>query len=498
MWPGRIASVVTVVQRLLAAIGAEGEAAALDNAHQEALATRSGDPLLKFIQQLVESHTPAAVADPERIETIIPEGGAQSAADEPSGVARRNSQTNTNTMFRTLKVDQERIDNLMDLVGELVVAKNALPFLAKRAEDRYGMRELAREIKGQHAVINRLAEDLQYAVMQVRMVPVSSAFQRFPRLVRDISRKLGKQVKFLTQGEETEADKNIVEDLADPLIHLVRNSLDHGIEVPEVRQQAGKAAEAQLILRATQQDDRVLIEIIDDGKGIDPEVIKQLAYAKGLISEEVVETMSDHEAIQLIFAAGFSTAERISDLSGRGVGMDVVRSTVQRVGGSVVVESEKGRGTTVRLSLPLSMAVTRVMMIRVGNEDFGIAFDAVRETVRIPKREIRYIKQQESVILRNRLLPLFRLRQLLSIQLADESEQPLELSAEEREIAILVVTINGESVGLIVDDFHEGTDIILKPLEGVMSGFNLYSGTALLGDGRVLLVLNLKELMRCR
>jgi two-component system chemotaxis sensor kinase CheA len=212
--------------------------------------------------------------------------------------------------------------------------------------------------------------------------------------VRDISRKLGKEVLLTLEGEETEADKNIIEALAEPLIHIVRNSLDHGIETPEVRRAAGKPAEGRLVIRASQDSGRVLIDISDDGKGIDPAVIKRKAYEKGIIDEAVLERISDQEAVNLVFAAGFSTAETVSDLSGRGVGMDVVRNAVERVNGSVALTSEVGKGTRLRLSLPLSMAVTNVMVIESNKQIFGVPMDMVLETVRIPRGEIRSIKNR--------------------------------------------------------------------------------------------------------
>ena len=218
------------------------------------------------------------------------------------------------------------------------------------------------------------------------MMAVSFVFQRFPRLVRDISRKLGKEVQLVLEGEQTEADKNIIESLADPLIHIVRNSLDHGLEMPEIRLAAGKPATGKLTIRAAQEADRVVIEIVDDGKGIDPAVIKQKAYEKGIIDEAMVERISDQEAINLIFAAGLSTAAVVSDLSGRGVGMDVVRSAVEKINGTVVVHSELGKGTSIRISLPLSMAVTQVMVIESDGQLFGVPMDHVVETVRVPQK----------------------------------------------------------------------------------------------------------------
>jgi two-component system chemotaxis sensor kinase CheA len=410
------------------------------------------------------------------------------AAEDMPVFGRRAEDATTSTGPKSLKVDQSKIDRLMNLIGEMVVSKNALPYLAQRAEEQFGVRELAREIKAQYAVINRIAEEMQDAIMQVRMLPVSFVFQRFPRLVRDISRKLGKEVELVLEGEETEADKNIIESLADPLIHIVRNSLDHGLETPEVRRAAGKSATGRLTIRAVQEGDRVLIDIIDDGRGIDPQIIKRKAYEKGVIDEATLERISDRDAVNLVFAAGFSTAEVVSDLSGRGVGMDVVRTAVEKVNGSLALESVVGQGTRLRITLPLSMAVTKVMIVEADGQTFGVPMDHVVETVRVPRADIRAIKHSRSIVLRGSIVPLKALNHLLALDHAARANA-------DDEMAVLVVKIGGESVGLIVDDFHETAEIIQKPLSGVLGGLSAYSGSALMGDGSVLMVLNVKEIV---
>lgn len=414
---------------------------------------------------------------------------AKSAADTSSVTetdVNFGRRAEDNSAGRVLKVEQRKIDRLMDLIGEIVVAKNGLPYLAGKAEEQYGVRELAKEIKMQYSVINRIAEELQDAIMQVRMMPVSFIFQRFPRLVRDIARKLGKEVDLVIEGEDTEADKNIIEALADPLIHILRNSLDHGLELPDVRQSLGKPRVGRLHISASQESDRVVIQVKDDGKGIDPAVVKQKAYEKGLISEEQLENIKDQDAIQLIFAPGFSTAAQITDLSGRGVGMDVVRTAIQKIGGQVRLDSEVNKGTSLRLQLPLSMAVTNVMIIASDNQIFGIPMDQVVETVRLPASAIQSIKQQRTTVLRGSIIPLISLNTVLCL---DKPQQ----KNEEDEYALLVVKSQGEVLGLLVDDFSEVIDIILKPLPGELAKMPIYSGSALLGDGSVLLVLNPQE-----
>jgi two-component system chemotaxis sensor kinase CheA len=387
---------------------------------------------------------------------------------------------------RVLRVDQEKIDVLMNLVGELVVAKNSLPFLSRRADEHFGARALAREIKDEYGIIDRITQELQGAVMAVRMMPVGQVFQRFPRLVRDLARKLGKQVELVIGGEETEADKNIIESLFDPLMHMVRNSLDHGIEPPAERLAAGKPETATLRLLARQDGDQVVIEIIDDGRGINPTFIKQKAYERGLIDEHRLSIIDDQDAQMLIFAAGFSTAATISDVSGRGVGMDVVRDAVEQAGGKIALASTFGQGTTLRLSLPLSMAVTRVMTVMQDGRLFGIPMDMVLETVKLPRADVTRIKTAEAFLLRDSIVPLRHLATLL--ELPPASPQPDEIS-------VLVARAAGQIFGLGISSFGEVMEVILKPMDGILSRITGYSGSCLLGDGKVMLVLDLKALL---
>ncbi|MGZ4954369.1 MAG: ATP-binding protein [Methylobacter sp.] len=481
---GRMNGVAAALAASHRAIGRNEVLPTLEAALADAIVTGKAALLLAWL----DAQLPKAACSPvtETAKAVPPVRNALVEAESESKFGRRSEDAYTGP--KTLKVDQDKIDNLMGLIGEMVVAKNSLPYLAGRAEMQYGVRELAREIKNQYAVINRIAEEMQDAIMQVRMMPVSFIFQRFPRLVRDTSRKLGKEVNLILEGENTEADKNIVEALADPLIHIVRNSLDHGIETPEIRRAAGKPEAGRLTIRATQEADRVYIEISDDGKGINPDIIKRNAYEKGIIDELTMERLTDQEAINLVFAAGFSTVEVISDLSGRGVGMDVVRNAVEKVNGTVTLDSEVGKGTRIRLSLPLSMAVTNVMIVESDRQIFGVPMDMVVETVRVPRKAVRTIKKRLATVLRGRIVPLLALNDLLAI-----NAEPLANGDDQ--LATLVVRINDEHVGILVDDFRETVDIILKPMAGIIGGLTGYAGSALLGDGSVLMVLNPKELM---
>ncbi len=453
--------------------------------------TGDATPLLAWMQDFqsagfhstppVENSTAQPAPAPQSVEEAI-------EAKNNTRVEEGSPASLAGTVIKSLKVDQVKIDRLMNLIGELVVSKNAIPYLAQRAEKQFGVRELSREIKGQYSVINRIAEEMQDAIMQIRMMPVSVVFQRFPRLVRDISRKLGKDVSLVLEGEDTEADKNIIEALADPLIHIVRNSLDHGLELPDVRKAQGKPATGTLTIRATQEGDRAVIEITDDGKGINPEIVKRKAYEKGVIDEETLERISDEDAIHLIFAAGFSTAEVVSDLSGRGVGMDVVRSAVEKINGTIDLQSEVGKGTRLRISLPLSMAVTQVIIVESDGQIFGVPMDHVVETVRVPRSAVRVVKSTQMTLLRGRLVPLKTLNTMLRIPAKPRA------SADD-EYAVLVVRVGSDTLGVIVDEFRETVDVIQKPMTGVLSGLQAYSGSALMGDGAVLMVLNLKEII---
>lgn len=482
------------VRNTLAALHAGSTLCATGVPEADADLPHQRNELLQWAQaHAPQAAEPVAAAVPAQVAeaaVVAPKGSAQAPDAPATGAASAAAPAAgaEDNGHRVLKVSQEKIDRLMDLIGEMVVAKNALPYLAARAESVHENRELAREIKAQYAVINRIAEDMQHAIMQVRMLPVGTVFQRFGRLVRDISRKLGKEVRLVMSGEDTEADKTVIEALAEPLVHILRNSLDHGIELPGVRQMAGKGPQGTIEVGARQEGDRVFIEIRDDGAGIDVARVKAKAVERGLLTPERAEALSDQEAQYLIFAPGFSTAETVTDLSGRGVGMDVVRSTIERINGSVTLHSEATKGTCITLSLPLSMAVTNVMVIETGQRRFGVPMDMIVETVRVHGEDIHTFKQARTAVLRGRIVPLRAMNDLLAMG------EPQQLN-EDGEHAVLVVRSGGEAVGLIVDNFHGTCDIILKPLEGVLAGITGFAGTALMGDGSVLLVLNPKELV---
>lgn len=387
-----------------------------------------------------------------------------------------------------LRVDSERIDVLMNLAGELIVAKNAMPFLAQKAEALDDTGSLVREIKAQHNTINRIAEELQAAIMQIRMVPVGNILGRFNRLVRDMSRKLGKDIQYIVDGEDTEADKAIVDELSEPVVHLIRNAIDHGIEEPKTRVEGGKPGQGTISVKAFHREENVVIEISDDGKGIDVDRVVAKAVERQLVEPEKAASFSRHDKLQLVFLPGLSTKDEISDLSGRGVGMDVVASMVRRMGGHIAIESEPDQGTRISLSLPLSMAVQRLMMIEVGDGLYGVPIESVVESQKIDASKIRRHKGAEMVVLRDRLIPLVRLRRLFGCLDADEPKI----------LSVMIVDVDGQESGLIVDRFHPGVDAIVKPMAGVLGRYECFAGTALLGDGSIMLALNLREIIACQ
>jgi two-component system chemotaxis sensor kinase CheA len=384
---------------------------------------------------------------------------------------------------RSLRVDAARIDALVDLAGELVVAKNSLAHLVARAGDVDPA--LARALAESQAGIERLAEAMHRQALGLRLVPLGRSFARFPRLLRDTAGRLGKEVEFTVQGEAVEADKSIVDGLFEPLLHLLRNSIDHGIEAPAARIAAGKARKGRVALTARQAEGGVVVELSDDGRGIDPARLRQVARERRLMEPAAIDALDDAAALNLIFRAGFSTAKAVSDISGRGVGMDAVRAAVEGMGGRITLSSTPGTGTTIRLSLPQGAAVTTVLTVRAGSEAFGIPVEMVAETTRVPADRILPLGGAEAFVLRGRTVPLLRLAALLGLPTAPRGET-----------ARVLVTGSGSGrVGLEVEGFTGRLDVLLRPLDGLLRGLPALLGTALLGDGRVLMVLDLSALI---
>ncbi|PWE52924.1 chemotaxis protein CheA [Metarhizobium album] len=386
----------------------------------------------------------------------------------------------------TMRVDAARIDRLIEIAGELVTAKNGLVPLAEAARIQ-GDSALARRISSSHEEIERLVGSLYSAVTKARMIPLERTFRRFPRLVRETSTKLGKALDLVIEGETVEADREIVENLFEPLLHLIRNGLDHGIEHEGERVQSSKPARGRILLRARQRGDQIEIEVTDDGRGMDPERIRKAAVDRGLLTASRAAALSDGDALQLVFSPGFSTAAAVSDLSGRGVGLDVVQRSIQRLGGTLDMQSRPETGTSFTLKLPISFSMAQLMVVEVGGERYGIPISDILETVKVPTQAIQPIRAGRAFILRDRTIPLLDLADLLQIPHANAAGSDLK---------VLVARAGEDRIGVVVDAIAERAETLSRPLSGLLQGVTGIAGTTLLGDGRVLLVLDLKELIR--
>ena len=375
----------------------------------------------------------------------------------------------------------------MNLIGELIINRNRYALIARSLEggDDVNISEVAQSLSETTYAMARISDDLQDTIMKVRMVPVSSVFSRFPRLVRDLSRKSGKEVDLIMEGEETELDKSVVEVIGDPLVHLIRNSVDHGIEPEEARVAAGKPAKGKVTLRAFHKGNSVAIEIEDDGKGIDPDKMREVAIRKGIISADEAAQLDDREAIELIFAPGFSSAEKITDISGRGVGMDVVRTNIKNLKGSVSTYSELGKGTRFTLSLPLTLAIIDALMVNVSGQMYAIPLDAVSETTKIESARLTDVKGRKAVTLRGEVLGIVELADMLGLPRTDPMPEVL---------SVVVIHDNDRRLGLVVDQLLERQEIVIKPLGAYLGDLKGISGATILGDGSVILILDPHEI----
>ncbi|MDD2421434.1 MAG: chemotaxis protein CheA [Heliobacteriaceae bacterium] len=378
---------------------------------------------------------------------------------------------------QTVRVDIERLDVLMNLVGELVINKTRLDQIAINAEST----DLSETIEH----IDRITIDLQNVVMKVRMVPIEQVFNRFPRMVRDMAKELGKEINLIIEGKETELDRTVIDEIGDPLVHLLRNAIDHGVEKPETRRQNGKPVEAIIRLVAKHEGNHVVIEVEDDGRGINPEAIRAKSVKKGLIAAKEAEQLDDQGAIDLIWKAGFSMAETVSDISGRGVGLDVVRNKIESLNGSIDIQTQVGKGTMFKVRLPLTLAIIQALLVNVGKEIYAIPLSTIDETTSIQPGQINNVQNQEVVLLRGKVLPLVRLHQVLAV------------SGEENttgELFVVVVRKGNNQAGLIVDSLIGQQDIVIKSAGKLLQGIPGIAGATILGNGDVSLILDIGTL----
>ncbi len=380
-------------------------------------------------------------------------------------------------MAQTVRVHFEQLDELMNLTGELMINKIALLQMTTEIKD-----DSLRRLTGN---IDRLTADLQDLAMQIRMVPVSQIFDRFPRLVRDLARKNGKKINLIVKGREIEVDRTVLDEIGQPLIHIIRNSLDHGIESPEARKAFGKAPTGTINLIAKRKGEHVMIEVSDDGSGIDPQKVKNSALKKGFLSEAEAEKMTADQLTNLIFLPGMSTSKTITETSGRGVGMDVVKTKTTALGGSVNMESKVGSGTRISLMLSPTLAIVTSLLVEDANQTFAIPTSIVTEIVRIPKTEVKALGGFRAIVVRGRVLPLLHLHEILKIE-SDEEPENLE-------VLVAHGCNQDEKVGLVIDSVIGQQEIMIKPLAETMINSKGYSGFTILGNGRVIPVLDLSH-----
>ena len=379
---------------------------------------------------------------------------------------------------QSVRVDIEKLDNLMNLMGELVINKVRL--------EQIGQTHRLADLTETLEQMDRVTTDLQNIVMKVRMVPVSSVFNRFPRMVRDIAKELNKEINLTIEGEETELDRTVIDEIGDPIMHLLRNSCDHGVEEPDVREKKGKPRQGEVGLIARHEGNNVVIMVTDDGAGIDANKIKNKAIEKGIITQEEADKMDDADAVRIIFAPGFSTADHISDISGRGVGMDVVRSKIEALSGHVDVETKIDEGSIFKIKLPLTLAIIQAMLVRVQEEMYAIPLGSIDSTINIQPEEIKTVQNKEVIVLRGEIIPIIRMEKMLQVPHVKDSDE-----------TFVVVVHTGEAkAGIVVDSLIGQQEIVIKTLGSLFTGLKMFSGATVLGDGRVALILDVATMMQ--
>lgn len=380
----------------------------------------------------------------------------------------------------TVRVDTKRLDDIMNMVGELVLVRNRLVRLGSDSNDE----AMAKAVSNLDVVTG----DLQSAVMKTRMQPIKKVFGRFPRVVRDLARQLKKEINLELRGEETDLDKNLVEALADPLVHLVRNSVDHGVEMPDIREANGKPRVGTVILSAEQEGDHILLVIQDDGAGMDAEVLRRKAVEKGIMDQDVADRLTENECFNLIFAAGFSTKEQISDVSGRGVGMDVVKTKIAQLNGSIQIESQMNVGTSIRIKVPLTLAIMPTLMVMLKDQAFAFPLASVNEIFHLDLTQTNIVDGQEVVVVRDKAIPLFHLKRWLV-------KNYVRTDGAEESAHVVVVSVGTKRVGFVVDQLVGQEEVVIKPLGRMLHGTPGMSGATITGDGRIALILDVPSML---
>jgi two-component system chemotaxis sensor kinase CheA len=418
-------------------------------------------------------------------------GEASPAAIAPKLVNEKKRQENIagksksapkETAEATVRVDTKRLDDIMNMVGELVLVRNRLVRLGLNIEDE----DMGKAVSN----LDVVTADLQTAVMKTRMQPIKKVFGRFPRVVRDLARSLQKEINLEMVGEETDLDKNLVEALADPLVHLVRNSVDHGVESPEERVASGKTRAGLIVLSAEQEGDHILLVIKDDGKGMDPDVIREIAVSKGAIDRDAADRLNDSECFNLIFAPGFSTKEEISDVSGRGVGMDVVKTKITQLNGSVDVESKLGEGTRIVIKVPLTLAIMPTLMVMLQNQTFALPLVSVNEIFHLDLNDTNIVDGQEVIIVRNKAIPLYYLKNWLVQSSVQQSAN------ETSDCHVVIVSAGNQRVGFVVDQLIGQEEVVIKPLGKMLHGTAGMAGATITGDGTIALILDVPGMLK--
>jgi two-component system chemotaxis sensor kinase CheA len=387
---------------------------------------------------------------------------------------------------QTVRVDVQRLDNLLNLVGELVIDRTRLAEVGNNLRTKLAAEELVETLEEVSIHIGRITGELQEEIMKARMFPIEQVFKRFPRMVRDLAQKAGKEINFSVEGQETELDRTVIEEITDPLIHLLRNSIDHGIEKPELRQKIGKAPQGTIKLRAYNQENQIIISVEDDGKGIDLEKVREKAVANGILSSENISRLTNRELINLIFAPGFSTADKISDVSGRGVGMDIVRNHLEKINGIIEVDTQSGIGTRFIIKLPLTLAINRSLLVYVGKQVLAFPLANVVEVISITPEKIQFMQQQKVILVRGEVLPLFSLAELLNTHL------PRLVTSQ---LPVVIVGYGEKRFGFIVDALIGEQEIVIKSLGEFIGQIPGLAGATILGDGRVALILDIRGLI---